>query len=161
MRDGRAARSEVSKGVEMSYTPQGQPPQGQPPYGSQPPYGGPPMGLQPQEDNDKILAAVSYIISPLMSIIILVTDMKNKPFLKYHAYQSLVFGIALIIGWTLASFLAVFIVGCLLMPVLLVAQFYYAYLAYTKGIFTIPLVTDLTSKFFSDFPTNQNTPGAY
>ncbi len=135
------------------------PPTGQPPS----PFGGsqPPVNLQPQEDNDKIIAAISYIFAPLLSIIILVTDMKNKPFLKYHAYQSLTFGIALIVGWTLASFLAVVFIGCLLMPVLLVAQFYYAYQAYSKGIFTIPLVTDLTAKFFNDFPGGQNSSNTF
>lgn len=129
------------------------PPSGQPPVGAPPP-----SNLQPQEDNDKILAAVSYIIAPIMSIIILVTDMKNKPFLKYHAYQSLVLGLALIVLYTILGFT---VVGLCLVPVLLVAQFYFAYQAYAKGIFTIPLVTDLTAKFFNDFPGGQNTTGTF
>lgn len=124
-----------------------------------PPPAEPFQGLQPQEDSDKIVAALSYIFAPILSVIILVTDMKNKPFLKYHAYQSLTFGIALIIGWTIASFLAVVIIGFCLMPVLLVAQFFYAYQAYAKGIFTIPGVTNLTAQFFKEFPGGQNTTG--
>lgn len=133
----------------MSYTP----PTGQPPYGAPPP-----SNLQPQEENDKILAAVSYIIAPIMSIIILVTDMKNKPFLKYHAYQSLVLGIALIILYTILS---ITVIGLCLVPVLLIAQFYFAYQAYAKGIFTIPVLTDLTAKFFNDFPGGQNNSGSF
>ncbi len=133
----------------MSYTP----PTGQPPYGAPPP-----SNLQPQEENDKILAAVSYIIAPIMSIIILVTDMKNKPFLKYHAYQSLGFGVALIILYTI---LGITVVGLCVAPVLLVAQFYFAYQAYSKGIFAIPLLTDLTAKVFSDFPGGQDTTGTF
>jgi uncharacterized membrane protein len=120
-----------------------------------PPSDQPAQGLQPQEDSDKIVAALSYFFAPILSIIILVTDMKNKPFLKYHAYQSLTFGIALIIGWTIASFLAVVIVGFCLMPVLFIAQVYYAYVAYTKGIFTIPGITNLTAQFFKEFPGGQ------
>lgn len=119
------------------------------PPGSPPPY----QGLQPQEDNDKILAALAYIFAPIISIIILVTDMKNKPFLKYHAYQSLVVGIALVVLYTI---LGITIVGLCAAPLLIVAQFYFAYQAYAKGIFTIPVVTDLTAKFFSDFPGGQN-----
>lgn len=118
--------------------------QGQPP----PIY---PQNLQPQEDNDKIVAALAYIFCPILGIIVLLTDMKNKPFLKFHAYQSITFGIALVILWIIASFLSVFLIGCLIMPVLLVAQFYYAYVAYSKGVFTIPLVTDLTANMFKDF----------
>lgn len=131
----------------MSFTPGG---------GPQPPMGQPQPGfdVQPQEDNDKIIAALSYIFVVLVSIVILVTDMKNKPFLKYHAYQSLVFGIAI---WILPAVLSFVFIGLCLIPIALVAQFYYAYLAYTKGIFTIPLITDLTGKIFKDFPIERPT----
>lgn len=135
----------------MSYTPPSDPqyPGGQPQ---------PQFGLQPTEDNDKLMAALAYVFPILMSIIILVTDMKNKPFLKYHAYQSLVLGIALTIGWIIASVLTVVLVGCILMPILFVVQFYYAYVAYSKGIFTIPLITNLTGQLFKDFPIER--PGS-
>jgi uncharacterized membrane protein len=119
----------------------------------QPPaqYGGmPPQSLQPQEDNDKIMAALCYILPILMSVIILVTDMKNKPFLKYHAYQSLVLGVAL---WVVYIVLGITVFGLCLLPIPFVLQIYYAYLAYSKGIFTIPLVTNLTAQFFKDFPS--------
>ncbi len=79
----------------------GQPPANQPPpygappqYGNQPPqygsqqqygqspFGGPPLDVQPQEENDKLIAALAYIICPLLGIIVLLTDMKNKPMSK-------------------------------------------------------------------------------
>lgn len=123
-----------------------------PPYGQQPPFGMPPQDVQPQEDSDKMIAALAYIFCPIVGIIILLTEMKNKPFMKFHAYQSIVFGIALVVLWTVASFLAVVLVGCLIMPVLLVAQFWYAYQAYTKGVFRIPGVTDITYNLFKDSP---------
>ncbi len=126
----------------MSYTPPSDPlpPSGQPQ---------PQFGLQPQEDNDKIIAALSYIFVVIVSVIVLATDMKNKPFLKYHAYQSLVFGLAI---WILPIVLSFVFIGFCLMPFAVVAQCYYAYLAYTKGIFTIPLITNLTGQLFKDFP---------
>ncbi len=113
----------------------------------------PQQDLQPQEENDKIIAAVSYIFAPIVSIVVLVTDMKNKPFLKYHAYQSLVVGIALIVLYTILS---ITFVGLCAAPFLFIGQCYFAYQAYSKGIFTIPLITDLTARFFSDFPGAQN-----
>lgn len=106
--------------------------------------------LQPQADNDKIIAALAYIFAPILSIIILVTDMKNKPFLKYHAYQSLIFGLALVVVYVILTFT---FVGLCLAPLLFVAQLYYGYLAYSRGIFTIPVVTDLAKNFFKDFPS--------
>ena len=124
-----------------------------PPYGQQSPYGMPPQqDIQPQEDSDKIVAALSYFFAPIVGVIILVTDMKNKPFMKFHAYQSITFGIALIVLWTIASFLTVVLIGCLIMPVLLVAQLWYSYQAYAKGVFRIPGVTDLTYNLFKDCP---------
>src|SRR5919199_2378837 len=105
--------------------------------------------LQPQEDNDKIMAALSYILIVIMSVVILATDMKNKPFLKYHAYQSLTLGIALFVVYIILS---ITVVGLCVAPLLFLVQLWYGYQAYTKGIFTIPVVTDLTAKLFKDFP---------
>jgi uncharacterized membrane protein len=111
-----------------------------------------PSDVQPQEESDKIVAALCYIFAPILGVIILITDMKNKPFLKFHAYQSITFGIALIVLWTIASFLAVVLIGCFIMPLLLVAQLWYAYQAYSKGTFKIPGVTDITYNLFKDTP---------
>src|SRR5215218_5502115 len=105
--------------------------------------------LQPQEDNDKIMAALSYILIVIMSVIILATDMKNKPFLKYHAYQSLTLGIGLFIVYIILS---ITVVGLCVAPLLFLVQLWYGYQAYTKGVFTIPVVTDLTARLFKDFP---------
>ena len=113
------------------------------------------QSLQPQEDNDKIIAALAYIFCPLLGIVVLVTDMKNKPFLKYHAYQSIVVGVALV---ALYIVLGITLVGLCASPLLIIGQFYFAYQAYAKGIFTIPLVTDLTKSLFKDFPGPSSTP---
>jgi uncharacterized membrane protein len=105
--------------------------------------------LQPQDDNDKIMAALSYVLIVIMSVVILATDMKNKPFLKYHAYQSLTLGIALFVLYVILS---ITVVGLCVAPLLFLVQLWYGYQAYTKGVFTIPVVTDLTGKLFKDFP---------
>jgi uncharacterized membrane protein len=84
-----------------------------------------------------------------MSVIILATDMKNKPFLKYHAYQSLTLGIALFVVYIILS---ITVVGLCVAPLLFLVQLWYGYQAYTKGVFTIPVVTDLTARLFKDFP---------
>ena len=115
-----------------------------------PPAGGmPSQNLQPQEDNDKIMAALCYFLIVIMSVIILATDMKNKPFLKYHAYQSLTLGIALFVLYIVLS---ITVIGLCVAPLLFLVQLWYTYQAYSKGVFTIPVVTDLTAKLFKDFP---------
>lgn len=142
----------------------GQPPANQPPpYGAPPQYGnqqqyaqsqygGPPLGAQPQEDNDKLIGALSYVFWILVGIIILVTDMKNKPILKFHAYQSITLGLVLMVLWIIASALSIVIIGFCLMPVLFLIPFYPAYLAYSKGPFRLPMITDLTYNIFKDCP---------
>ncbi len=128
--------------------PYGQQPHGQAPYGQQP-YGQPPPDFQPQEDSDKIVAALTYLFTPWLSIIILATDMKNKPLLKYHAYQSLTF--------VLVSFVIYCtVVGLCLSPFIVIAHFYFAYQAYANGFFVIPTLTDWTAKLFKEFPRQQN-----
>lgn len=119
---------------------------------SQPPFT--PTDSPQQEQNDKVIAALGYIFAPVVSALILLTDMKNRPFLKYHAYQSLVFGIALIVAY---SILAATFFGLCLSPLLFVAQLYFAYQAYTRGLFAIPLITDLTRNLFKDFPGSTST----
>lgn len=131
------------------------PPQ-QPPYQS---LG--PMNLEPENDNDKIMGALAYIIAPIMSVIILMTDMKNKPFLKYHAYQALTFGIGMIIIWAVViPILSFALVGLCLIPFALLIPFIFAYQAYSKGIFTIPVITDLTASMFKEFPGGKNAGGS-
>jgi len=112
----------------------------------------PPLGVVPQEDNDKIIAAASYVFWILLGAIILLTDMKNKPFLRFHAYQSITFGLILMVGWIIAGVLSIVVVGICLMPILFLIPFYPAYLAYSKGTFRLPLITDLTYNLFKETP---------
>ena len=99
-------------------------------------------------ENDKLMAAISYPIPLLAIIILLVEDMKSRPFQKFHAVQSLVANIAL---WVIIVILACilglvtfFIGGCGgFLPLLLwFITLYWAYLAYQGQYFDIPAITD-------------------
>jgi uncharacterized membrane protein len=108
-------------------------------------------------DNDKLMAALAYLLTPIVSIIILLVDtMKVRPYQKYHALQSLglfvgylVFTIvACILTTVCGALLAMTGVGALLTPCLslifflpIIASVYYAIIAYTKPTyFEIPVV---------------------
>jgi uncharacterized membrane protein len=99
-------------------------------------------------ENDKLMAAISYPIPLLAIIILLVEDMKSRPFQKFHAVQSLAANIAL---WAIIIILACilglvtfFIAGCgAFLPLLLwFITLYWAYLSYQGQYFDIPVVTD-------------------
>jgi uncharacterized membrane protein len=89
-------------------------------------------------DQDKLMAALSYPIGIVAIVILLVQDMKNRPFQKYHAVQALAVNIILIVlsivlGWTV-------VLACL--PLLLwLVTLYWAYKAYQGEYFEIPGLT--------------------
>ena len=144
----------------MSMTPD-QPPM-EPPG---PPQGGPPYMAQPGPDeitqNDKLWAALSYVFSPIIPIVVLLMDdTKNRRFPKYHAVQALGMGIVLYVAAILiytiltAIFLGTLtlanagfytILSCFftliwLLP--LAFAIYCAVQAYNGKYFSIPVLTD-------------------
>lgn len=110
------------------------------------------MGAMPGgeiTDQDKLWAALSYIFAPLIGIIVLLMEEnKNRPFQKYHAVQSIAFGIVIMVVVPILSAIlgaVTFFIGGLggCCPVVLVlALFYYAYQAYQGVWIEIPVLTD-------------------
>jgi uncharacterized membrane protein len=98
------------------------------------------MGPTPGDeltDQDKLMAALSYPIPIVAIIILLVEDMKNRPFQKYHAVQSLAINIVL---WVVIMITALFTCG--ISTLLWFVTLYWAYLAYQGQYFDIPVITD-------------------
>jgi len=96
------------------------------------------IGTSNVSSDDKLWAALSYIFSPLVPVILLLMEDKKKvPFIKFHAVQSLTVGIALVI---IVPIVAVITLGC--GSILWFIMFYWAYKAYQGEMFNIPVVTD-------------------
>ena len=95
--------------------------------------------LSPEvNSDDKLFAALCYIFFPIVSIIVfLMEDKKARPYIRYHAVQSLAAGVVLYV-------LAVVTIGC--GSILLIAMLYFAYKAYQGEPFTIPVITDFIKK---------------
>lgn len=86
--------------------------------------------------DDKLWGLLSYLFTPLVPLIILLMeDKKNRPFLRYHAVQSLAFGVVMWITY-------IVVIGCCLSPIYLVAAIYYGIKAYNGEYCTIPFLTD-------------------
>ncbi|MBO9362593.1 MAG: DUF4870 domain-containing protein [Thermoflexus sp.] len=94
-------------------------------------------------DSDRLMALLAYLIGIIVPLIILLTDMKNRPFQRYHAVQALVAQVALT-GIFFALGL-IPIINCI-SPLLGLAAFvlfiYYAIQAYQGYYFEIPVATD-------------------
>jgi len=89
-------------------------------------------------DDDKLWAALSYVFTPLVPIILLfMEDKKDREFIKAHNVQALATGVLLWIFTTVT-------VGC--GGVLWFVFLYWGYKAYQGEYVSIPLVTDFVKK---------------
>ncbi|OGO21832.1 MAG: hypothetical protein A2Y54_09245 [Chloroflexi bacterium RBG_16_51_16] len=94
------------------------------------------MAQAPMSDatsDDRLWALLAYIFSPLVPIIImLMSDKKDRPFIKAHNMQALVLGIVTVITST-------FCIGILVW----FYQIYCGIQAYQGKLVEIPLITNL------------------
>jgi uncharacterized membrane protein len=82
--------------------------------------------------DDKLWAALAYVFSPLVPIILMfMEDKKNRPYIKANNMQALILGLISLITYA-------FCLGFLI----LIYQLYCAYQAYQGQTVTIPVITD-------------------
>ena len=99
-------------------------------------------------ENDKVLAALSYPVPIVALVILLVEDLRARPFQRYHAVQALAVNAILWIGILLFScilgLLSAVLAGvCGLVPYLLwLVTLYWAYQAYMGKYLEIPRLTE-------------------
>lgn len=92
--------------------------------------------------DDKLWAFLAYVFTPLVPVIILLMeDKKDRPFIKAHNMQAMIWGI---VNLVFGSILSTVLVFCLGAPSLLMwaAGVYWGYKAYQGELVTIPVVTD-------------------
>ena len=92
-------------------------------------------------DDDKLWAALSYAIGIVALIALLMEDKKDRPFVKFHAVQSLVANVAFAVLATIISTVTVGI-GALCVGPAWFVFLYWAYKAYQGEYFDIPVVTN-------------------
>jgi len=96
--------------------------------------------------DDKLWAALSYVFAPIIGIIVLLMeDKKARPFIKFHAVQSIAASIAF---WIIATIITTVTIGFggLCVPVLWLVFLYWAYQAYQGQDVKIPVVSDFIRK---------------
>ena len=101
-----------------------------------------PMGTGDVTSDDRLWAALAYVFSPLVPIILmLMEDKKNRPFLRAHNTQALVWGILNAVGGTILSSVLFFCFGAPSVILWLIGV-YWGYKAYQGEMVNIPVVTD-------------------
>ncbi len=94
---------------------------------------------------DKLWAALGYPIPILPIIVLLMEEKKNRPFLRFHAIQSLAFNVAIYVIVTILT-IVTFGIGSLCFPVAWLVSFWPAYEAYQGKLLEIPVVTNFIKK---------------
>jgi uncharacterized membrane protein len=103
------------------------------------------MENQPVMDvtsDDKLWAALSYVFAPIVGIILLLMQEKKvRPFIKFHAVQSIAVSVAF---WILSAIIATvtFGIGAICVPLIWLVFLYWAYKAYQGDLVNIPVVTN-------------------
>lgn len=100
--------------------------------------------LVASNDDEKLKAAIAYVLSWLGGIIVLVIGGDNK-FLKFHAWQSIIFGVIVTILAIIGSF---FCIGIIIFPLGWLYMLYGAYMVYTGKPFNMPMIGDFVKSNF-------------
>ncbi|MDX9864844.1 MAG: DUF4870 domain-containing protein [Anaerolineaceae bacterium] len=93
-------------------------------------------------DDDRLWAMLAYIFSPLIPIVIMLMDeKKDRPFIKAHNVQALIWGI---IGYAVSSLLSfVFFIGCVVWIAYIIITIIWAMKANKGELVEIPVITKL------------------
>jgi uncharacterized membrane protein len=102
-----------------------------------------PMKMDGVTDDDKLWAALAYVFTPLIPIILmLMEDKKARPYIKAHNGQALAWGVLnVILSVTISPFLC----GIPSIAMWLVTL-YWGYQAYQGQAVTIPFLTDFVKQ---------------
>ncbi len=95
--------------------------------------------------DDKLWAALGYPIALVAIIVLLMDEKKARPFIKFHAVQSLAANVAFFIVSVVLSTVTLGF-GGICVPLLWFVFLYWAYKAYQGEYVEIPVVTNFIKK---------------
>ena len=94
------------------------------------------MGTEELTQDDKLWSLLSYIFAPVIGIImLLIEDKKDRPFIKYNAWVSIILGVvAIVLSWACVGILV------------WIYAIYLGIKSYQGDWVEVPLVTDFVKK---------------
>lgn len=97
---------------------------------------------KPQLESN-VLAALAYAIPLVMGVVVLLTEKENK-FVRFHAFQSIIFGLVWYGASAIATSLYIILIGLILSPIITVAGvalwFFLMWKAYNNQEYQLPFV---------------------
>ena len=93
--------------------------------------------------DDRLWALLAYVLTPIVPIILLLMeDKKNRPFIKAHNMQALIWGIFNLVVGTVLSVVLIFCPGVPSLILWLIGC-YWGYQAYQGKMVNIPVISNL------------------
>jgi len=132
--------------------------------------------LPPLKDEDKMISGMCYPLWFVIPAMVLLSNKKNEPFLKFNALQALFLGLISSIGYVLVSFvvffilrfipaanpiLGTFVFTCIVLMsivflALVILLFYYANQALRGEFFQVPYLGKWIERFFPEYNDDQD-----
>lgn len=100
-----------------------------------------PSSIPDVTSDDKILSALGYPIFIVAIIMLLMEDKKNRPFIRFHAFQAIAVNIVLWIVYFIISAVTIGF-GALCFPIFWLVLLYPAYVAYQGRYLELPVITN-------------------
>ena len=99
-----------------------------------------PMSSPEITSDDRMWAMLAYILSPLVPIVILLMeDKKNRPFIKAHNIQALVWGVVI---YVISGVLSFVFIGCFIGLAGFIMSIIWGLKANKGEYVTIPVISD-------------------
>jgi uncharacterized membrane protein len=108
-----------------------------------------------EAQENRLLAALGYPFW-IVAVVVLLTSAKERPFMRYHAWQALFYGLGWVAVWIAVAVLMNvpvlgWVVALCVSPLLwigwLALSIYFAYRAFHGEQFSIPTVGDLARRY--------------
>lgn len=101
---------------------------------------------KPYDLEPNIEAALAYLLPPFTGIAVYLMEKKNK-FVRFHAMQSILFGVAIFVLTSLAKALVFVLIGLLLAPIISIILFlawaFIMWKAYENEEYELPIIGKL------------------
>jgi uncharacterized membrane protein len=104
-----------------------------------------PLGSPDITSDDRLWAALGYPIPIIPIIVLLMEDKKNRPFIRFHAVQSLALNIVLWVVYFILTFVSFGILS-LCAPFVWLVTLWPAYVAYQGKYQDLPVITNFIRK---------------
>ncbi len=104
------------------------------------------ISQKPYDLEPNVEAVLSYLIPPFTGIAVFVME-KNNKFVRFHAMQSIMFGVAAFVLTAIANALIIVFIGVIIVPLLSLALFlgwlFVMWKAYQNEEFMLPVIGQL------------------